>query len=233
MLIIGETFIPVDRVLTRLYEPWMAIVVVVMLALFAVVKRQFPSHVQLMGLNFSNYRIARQTFDEGEFSRRPEWFISLPGMVAGPALLLSLIAREWSIDCTGDSAHLFARLMTIIALVYVLKVAAANVVAALAHSPRCLRNYLGNTFLLMQTIALPLMFLGLVAALTAGWVVQAALAGGLALFALTYFLRIVRGIQAALEERIELNYIILYLCTLEFIPLAVMVKAWLHANTHC
>lgn len=225
--------LPLPREIVRLYEPWMALVLFVALVLFAVVKTQFPSYLQLIRWNFSNYRIARQTFEEAEVELRPEWLLMTPVMVSALALQVYLFTEASPVLCGGGGYLLFLRLTVIVTLVYLIKILAIRFVETVAAPTRTLRVYRGNAILLNQTIALPLLLLGLIAALSAGWLVEASLQAGAVLFASAYVLRLARGVSSAIEERIPLNYIILYLCTLEFLPLAVLAKAWYEVQSVC
>lgn len=225
--------LPLPRVIVRLYEPWMSVVLLGALVLFAVVKAQFPAYLQLIRWNFSNYRIARQTFEEGEVELRPEWLLMTPVMISALALHVYLFTEASPVLCGGGGYRLFLRLMLIIALIYFIKILAIRFVEIVAAPTRTLRVYRGNAILLNQTIAIPLLGFCLVSALSAGWMVEASLYAGAALFASAYLLRLARGVSSALEERIPLNYIILYLCTLEFLPLAVLAKAWYEVQSVC
>jgi hypothetical protein len=222
--------IPIEREVLRLYEPWMGFVFIGVLMAVAVIRRQFPAYVQMMGWNFSNYRIVRQTLEEGEFSQRADWLVMLPVALASLALFTYLVLAEWS-RTGGDAAlSLFSKLFGMLLCVYGLKLVAVNLVRTLTAPMRALANYIGNTFLLLNTLALPLLLLSLAAALSSGSLTRMVLVGGLVLVAAAYLLRVLRGIQAALNERIPLHYIILYLCSLEFLPSAVLIKAWMELH---
>lgn len=222
--------IPIERELQRLYEPWMGFVFIGILIAIAVIRRQFPAYVQMIAWNFSNYRIVRQTLEEGEFSQRADWLVMLPVALASWALFVYLVLTEWG--RTGDftSAALFGRLFAMLVIMYAVKLIAVNLVRTLTVPVRALANYMGNTFLLLNTLALPLLLLALAAALSSGSLTRMVLLAGLVLVGLAYLLRVVRGMQAALNERIPLYYIILYLCTLEILPSAVLIKAWMELH---
>lgn len=222
--------IPIERELLRLYEPWMGFVFIGVFTAVAVIRRQFPVYVQMMGWNFSNYRIVRQTLEEGEFSQRADWLVMLPVALSSFALFVYLVLAEWSRTGGGSALSLFGKLFVLLLCVYMLKLVAVNLVRTLTAPMRALANYIGNTFLLLNTLALPLLLLSLAAALSSGSLTRMVLVGGLVLVASAYLLRVLRGFQAALNERIPLYYIILYLCTLEFLPSAVLIKAWMELH---
>lgn len=225
--------LPLPRTIIRLYEPWMALVMFSSLVLFALVKTQFPSYLQLVRWNFSNYRIARQTFEEDEVELRPPWLLMTPVMIASLALLVYLYTEASPLFCGGGGGMQFLRIMVIIGLIYLIKLLTIRFVETITVPTKTLRVYRGNSILLNQTIALPLLLVCLVSALSAGWLVEVALKAGFVLFAFAYILRLLRGVSSAVQERIPLYYIILYLCTLEFLPLAVLAKAWYEVQSVC
>lgn len=218
--------IPIERELLRLYEPWMGFVFIGMLIGIAFFRRQFPGYVQMIAWSFSNYRIVRQNLEEGEFSQRADWLVMLPIGLTSMALFLCLSLAEWNRYGGASLAGLFGKLLAALVCVYGTKLIAVNLVRTLTAPYKALSNYIGNTFLLMNTLSVPLLLLMLAAALASGEMTRSLLVTGLALIGAAYMLRILRGVQAALNERIPLYYIILYLCTLEILPSAVLIKAW-------
>ena len=222
--------IPVERELQRLYEPWMGFVFIGVLIAIAIIRRQFPAYMQMISWNFTNYRIVRQTLEEGEVSQRVDWLVMLPVALTSWALFVYLVLAEWGRTGSGRSAGLFIRLFALLAIIYAVKLIALNLVRTLTVPARALANYIGNTFLLLNTLTLPLLLLALAASLSAGSLTRMVLIAGLVIVGLAYLLRVVRGMQAALNERIPLYYIILYLCTLEFLPSAVLIKAWMEVH---
>ncbi len=57
-----------------------------------------------------------------------------------------------------------------------------------------------------------------------GYVTEKLVWAGLALYALTYLLTLFRGLQICIKNRISIFYLFFYLCALEILPIAVVVK---------
>lgn len=229
----NERFIPIEREVSNLYEPWMFWVFIVALALIALVRIQFPAYMQLVRWNFSNYRIARQAFVENEPLIHTSWLLMFPVMLSGISLFVYLALAGDPELCMASSFSGFVRVALIVLGIFVLKMLVINLVNTVALKTAALRIYLGNTLLLEQSVSLALLILSAMMALAWGGPSSWMIYTGAGLLALVYFLRLTRGVLAALEERISLYYIILYLCALEFLPLAVLVKAWYLSLTHC
>jgi hypothetical protein len=230
---VNERFIPIEREVANLYEPWMFWVFIVALALIALVRIQFPVYAQLVRWNFSNYRIARQAFVENEPLIHTSWLLMLPVMLSGIALFLYLALQGTDAYCLPATFGSFLRIVLIVLGVFILKMLTINLVDTVAAKTAALRIYLGNTFLLVQSVSIVLLLLSAMMALAWGGPSDWMIYSGAGLLGFIYLVRLARGIIAALEERISLNYIILYLCALEFLPLAVLAKAWYLSLTHC
>lgn len=203
------------------------------LALLAIVRIQFPAYGQLVRWNFSNYRIARQAFAENEPLIHTSWLLMMPVMILGFALFAQLALHAVDPDCATLSLSMFLRICAILAIGLVIRLLAIDLLHTLAGKISALRIYLGNVLILNQSVSILFLALALAMALTYGGAELGVVISGVVLFGLTYLLRLIRGVMAAINERISLNYIILYLCALEFLPLAVMVKAWLLTHTGC
>lgn len=226
-------FEPIVREVDHLFEPWMGLVFLVSLIIVTVIKVQFPAFIQLMRWNFSNYRITRQAMAEGDFEYRSEMFLLFPVMLASLAWFLYLFITANVLLCYPEGIAAFLKLLLILGLMYGVKFASITLVNVLTGGATSLRIYVGNTLLLNLTIAAPLLVLSLMVALSTGGVQMGLFIAGAVLVVGAYLIRISRGVIASIQERIPLNYIILYLCTLEFLPLAVVVKAWLSIYGAC
>lgn len=214
----------IPRTIDRLYEPWMLWVFVASLAMLALVRVQFPRYIQLVRWSFNNYRIAKQTFAQGDFQSRPEWLITLPLTLFGYSMFLYLLINYMK----GPSAlgfMDFIRLVVMVGVIMILKVLAGYLVEALSHRFESIRVYLGNTFLIGTISGTALLLLSLAVALDLSDRSQWYFMVGLSIIALTYLFRLGRGVGHAISERISLNYIILYLCILEILPAGVLLKA--------
>ncbi len=226
-------FDPQIRAVDHLFEPWMGVVFVIALIIVTVIKVQFPAFLQMIRWNFSNYRITRQAMAEGDFEYRPEMLLLFPVMLAALAWYIYLNVTANPLLCYPEGVGAFLKLLLILGLMYGVKFVSIALVNELTNGTSALRIYTGNTLLLNLTMAAPLLVLSLMVALSSGPTQMGLLIAGACLIGGAYVLRIIRGVLASIQERISLNYIILYLCTLEILPLAVVVKAWLSVYGAC
>lgn len=201
------------------------------MALLAVYRIQFPNYLQIGRWNLGHYRIAKQLFAEGEFGLRIDWLIGFPVMSAGISLFVFLAQK--SVNPCFEGIGNYFTVLGIISIVLILKMLAISGAHTFGTRAVALRIYFGNTIILTQLTSFILMALSLIIALSYDadqtifvWI-------GFGILGLNYLIRLIRGTIAAFQERISLNYIILYLCTLEILPLAVLVKAWMSVQTTC
>ena len=219
------------RELSYLYEPWMLWIFISAMALLAIYRIQFPNYLQIGRWNLGHYRIAKQLFAEGEFSLRIDWLIGFPVMTAGISLFLFL-AQKFFNPCIEGFVH-YLVVFGIVSVVLLLKMLAISGTHTFGTRAVALRIYFGNTIILTQLTSFILMALSLIIALSYDADLRVYIWIGFGIMALNYLIRLIRGTIAAFQERISLNYIILYLCTLEILPLAVLVKAWMSVQTTC
>lgn len=219
------------RELSYLYEPWMLWIFVSAMALLAIYRIQFPNYLQIGRWNLGHYRIAKQLFAEGEFGLRIDWLIGFPVMAAGISLFIFLAQKAYNPCVEGFVSYLIV--FGVISLALILKMLAISGTQTFGTSAVALRVYFGNTIILTQLTSFILLALSLIIALSYDSDLEIYIWIGFGILLLNYLVRLIRGTIAAFQERISLNYIILYLCTLEILPLAVLVKAWMSAQTTC
>lgn len=200
------------------------------LAVIALVRVQYPKYIQLIGSNFTSYRIARQTFAQSEYQSRPEWIVSFIVTIVSISLFGYLNIISQSSDSSGGIVF-YLKILLATGLIFVLKIMAGLLVESLSKKLESIRIYLGNTFLISFLASAVLLPISLAMALdnsgniaVLGWI-------GLGVLGAAFLLRLARGVSHAISERIPLYYIILYLCTLEILPLGVLIKVILISYT--
>jgi hypothetical protein len=125
---------------------------------------------------------------------------------------------------TGLQAYL--QILLIVFLVFVLKLIVMEAAGSLSVKNDLLREYRANTLLFTILTGILLTPLCIGTSLTIGenedwiWII------GIAIYLFFYLIRLWRGAISALQQGVRFYYIILYLCTLEILPLAVLIKAW-------
>jgi hypothetical protein len=152
--------------------------------------------------------------------------VALTGIFLLSLPSLSYLAiKYWQIDALGTPGlGLFAKLLVLVLLIYICKVMVIRTVQLISHGDFGLGEYLHNLFLTSKAAGILLIPIIAFAAFSSLSVTTFFLIAGCIVFGLFYFFRISRGIGNALSLRIPPLYIILYLCTLEILPLLLFYK---------
>ncbi|MCH2199021.1 MAG: DUF4271 domain-containing protein [Flavobacteriales bacterium] len=214
------------REVDHLFEPWMTWFLLGALILVVLVKVQYPQYIQLLGYNFTNYRIAKQTFIDNEYQIKPDWLFMFPVLVIGHALFLFLFLKSSASFAIAEGVGPFLTMCFLVAMVFMLKIVAMQLVSTIGKPGNSLKVYYGNSILVSELTGSVLLLLSIAASLSEGGPAPLLIYVGIGIYLLSYLFRLFRGVIAAIENRITLNYIILYLCTLEILPFVVLLKVF-------
>jgi len=204
-------------------EVWMIALLCGALVLFAFVRVNYESYILLLKNGVLNYRIALHDIRESPILGRR----GLVYMI--PFALIFWALTSWGIvqsthPIIGDSNELVIDLFILLACCYLMKVICIRMIEGLLGAEFGLEEYLFNIIYFLELSAVlgfPLLILGLFGPIELASPIFIFL-GGLAIA--TYLWRVYRGIVSAFRYKAPLLYIILYLCTLEILPLLVLCK---------
>ncbi|MFM1932907.1 MAG: hypothetical protein RL226_2210 [Bacteroidota bacterium] len=217
---------PVVRTIDRLYEPWMAWLFVLMLIAITLTRvRSFAFFTLLRNVVF-NYRIARPDLIDSEYPGGRDWLIMWIPSVIHIALFFFLAIQSDADMTLATGLQAYLQILLIVFLVFVLKLIVMEAASSLSVKNDLLREYRANTLLFTILTGILLTPLCIGTSLTIGkneewiWII------GIAIYLCFYLIRLWRGAISALQQGVRFYYIILYLCTLEILPLAVLIKAW-------
>lgn len=218
--------IPELRPSPSLHEDWMPVIFLIALLSLAYVRIAYQRRLQRLFSSLARVQILRQVMrEELVFSHRASVllfmnFVLLTAMI----LYLAFVHYGWQLP-GGKGAAGYGVLAGAVALIYIGKLVLGRAMRTLLDEAGLIREYLFEVFLVNKALglfALPL-------AVALAYLNR----GNLDLiFSLTLFLglaalvfRVAKGLILSKAHRVSRVYIILYLCTLELLPLAVLVKA--------
>ncbi len=212
------------RIAEHLAEDWMIWLVLAALGSLAWAKFNYSAYVQLLTTGLFNYRLMRQEIREVPVLSRRGLVAMIPFSLLFWSLLLFLLLKWQAPSLAEDSASLMGRILVFFIGIYTLKFIMIQLLEGLLGREYGLEEYLFNVFYFLEFVALfgfPFLLLLMYFPLNqVSWI--APILFFLAL--LSYIWRLIRGIQGALSYRSPLIYIILYLCTLEILPMWVLVR---------
>jgi len=209
-----------------LYEDWMLMVFILVFIHIAYVRIAYQRRLQRLFNGLMRLQMLRQVMrEELVFSHRASVLLFFNFVMLG-ALVLYLSGKylAWQMPYgEGLSSYLFFALL--LALVYYGKLLFNRMLRWLFADSGLIREYLFEVFLVNKALGLFLIPLALGLAFVHIGAVQPVLMATIVLCGLMLLFRLIQGFRMSLSYRIPQVYIILYLCTLEILPLLVMLKA--------
>lgn len=201
-----------------------AVLIGVLVAL-AIVRYSYPKRMLRLAQALLRVRILFQLMRENMvLSHRSAvtLFLTFAGST-GLLIYLAAKAFNWPLY-TFMGFWLFPVLVAAVAGIYLWKIITVRLVQFLFGGNGGLSEYLNYSFVMNALLGVLWLPAILLAAVTLPDTARVILwiAGGI--FGLAWLIRIVQGIQFAIRQGVFALYIILYLCALEFLPLAVIAK---------
>ncbi len=210
----------------QLFEGWMLPVFLLILINIAYVRISYERRLDRLFSSLLRIQILRQIMrEELVFSHRASVLLFLNFCLAVALIAYSLLKYlELPLPLGGDWMG-FSLITAAVAMLYLGKLALSRFFRWVFEDEGLIREYLFEVFLVNKAFGISAIPLALALAfLNVGnlWPIFL-LAGLLALTAILF--RLVQGMRMASAYRISPLYIILYLCTLEILPLLLIAKA--------
>ena len=212
------------RIAEHLAEDWMIWLVIAGLAGLAWAKYSYSSYVSLLTSGLFNYRLMRQEIREVPVLSRRGLVAMIPFSLIFWTLFLYVLLKWKTPELAENPGELMIRIIVFFLGIYTLKFVVIQLLEGLLGKDFGLEEYLFNVFYFLEFVALigfPFLLMFMYFPLDQlQWLANI-------LFFLTitsYMWRLIRGIQGALSYRAPLIYIILYLCTLEILPMLVLYR---------
>jgi hypothetical protein len=163
--------------------------------------------------------------EELVFSHRASIVLTVVFFLTGSVYLYEIdnIFNLSIIDSEGFS--LWFNYLILLTMIYTIKVSSMQLVKLLANGDFGLEEYQYNVFLINNAAGVVLFPFVLVSAYLYKSEASGVLIAGGIVIGLFLFYRLTRGLFSAFSNRIPLFYIILYLCSLEILPLLILFKA--------
>ena len=214
---------PALRSASYIGEVWMIVLLCASLIIYAFVRVNYQSYFLLLKNGVLNYHLALQDIRESPILSRRGLVYMIPfalifwGLVSWGLIQSSTNVQDQTIELISD-------IYVVISACYLMKILCIRMIEGLLGAEYGLEEYLFNIIYFLElgsVLGFPLLILGLFGpAEYAGPIFM--FLGGIAIIA--YFWRVLRGIVSAFNYKAPLQYIILYLCTLEILPLLVLSK---------
>ena len=216
----------------------MVIVFLAVLVGHAWIRSNYPRRVSQLFSAAFNIRLMRQLMrEELALSHRGSIVLTAAFLlIFSLAIYLTMKFFNWTfLPFEGGLAYL--AILGTITVIYLLKSIWIGLLRWIMQGDFSLSEYNFNIYLFFKILGIILIPLTLLLALTPALVYepetqqiqssvvhQSMLFMTLGVMVIAYILRLMRGVTNALQHGVSLIYIIFYLCTLEFLPVALSIK---------
>lgn len=216
---------PIVRISPYLQEDWIYLVLLILLSVLAVVRYSYPKRMLRLAQALVRDRMLYNLMRENMvMSHRTAISMFLVFIVSSGLLAYLAVKLFATAAFTMIGFWLFPAIVLGFALVYTWKIVTVRLVQFVFGSNGGLSEYLNYSFVMNALLGVVWLPIILVAVVTLPHIAQGAIIGAAISFSLAWIVRVFKGIQYALTQRVFPIYIILYLCALEILPLAVIAK---------
>ena len=213
--------------LNRVSPDWVFPILLLVLAAFAWLRTYYNKYfVQIMAAFWNNNLTNQIVRDESILVQRASVILNiLFNLVAALFLYFVSIYYLWPLGGIGTGINRYLFFALIVTAAYAVKFLVLKICGYLFHITREMSTYLFNVFLINNILCLMLIPLVALFAfsnfINAGWLMVVSIT----LVMIAYLYRIVRGLAIGWTSAVfSPYYLFLYLCTLEFAPLLLLIK---------
>ena len=216
---------PILRPDPNLFEPWMTWVFLLVFALLAWVRVVYARRYRLLWRTILRLQILRQVMrEELLFSHRAS-LVLFTNFILSAGLLIYAAVRHYDLLEGGMNGFIFFLVLSLVLLgAYLLKFLSMSILGWLYRDEGLLREYRFEVFSVNKALGLILLPLALVVVTSNVGKLQILFTIALIIWVLFFLFRLVQGLVMSFAYRVSRVYIILYLCTLEILPLLLLLS---------
>lgn len=210
---------------SQMSETWMIPVFVICLLGLAWVRVNYGRRVPQLFSNLINVRLMRQTMREELVLTHRASLVLSGFFILQFGLLWYLVSVNWNLETVvGTGFEMYWKMTLLVVLVYFIKLLFIRVIQWITMGEHTLNEYEYAIFLSNKSLGLLLFPLLLCVIFLDPVGARYVLIASIGIALVFYLFRVIRGIFSAFTQSVRPVYIILYLCTLEILPLLLLVK---------
>lgn len=231
-MLLLEYITPNLRDSIKLEEGWMFVIFILIFSLLATVKWNYAKNFKELFSAVVNIRLLREILREEIVltSRASQLLITLALISISMFFYLGFAFLDYKLfGLEIDGFWYFLLILCCLLGLYFVKIISVSLIKILFEGDFTLTEYEFNYGLLLKLVGVLLIPVSLMLAYFATESQPMFLYLGILVICLSALWRWVRGVGNAVSSNISIVYIILYLCTLEFLPVAVMLKVLIRA----
>jgi hypothetical protein len=215
---------------SKMNPAWVSGVILICFFLFAIAQYSYFRRMQqLFKAFFANRLFIQLSRDGGLYRERISIFLFSSFIIAMSLFIFTIYDFYYTLpDSTGAEILLFVKIFIGVLLFYLLKMGLFNLSGIIFKSVKEASDYVLNIFIFGQIAGVALLpVIVLVAYIHSETMIYA----GVAMLTSLYLYRIFRGLViSGSNAKISVYYLFLYLCTLEILPLILILKALILFN---
>ncbi len=210
------------------YQPsqfnWTLLIGFLSVLLLIGLKSYYQKFVNQVINTIVNFQLADKLLREKNIIARRAFFMMNINFVLIFGLFLLLLASYWQIRLTNHYFYDYLIILALIISVLLARLLLLYLTGIIFETRQIINEQVHNSYLINKNLGLVLLPLVFTAVYTTQTISHIILFTGLILFAIATLYRLIRGFQIILRSGVLFYYAILYLCTLELLPLVIGSK---------
>ena len=204
---------------------WYFVIIVGILVFIAWIRVAYPKYITTLFISSYSFQTASKTYQEKSIiHRRVGYLFDILYFLSGALFLLQLYHFYDKDFLNSDNFGIFAISFAFLAALVMIRVLIMTLIGHIFNRFELFKSFLYHYYIFTKVIGIILLPFMAALPYTRGAIHNMLLYSALTLVALIIFLRAVRIIMFVRKNVLLLFYLILYLCTVELLPLTVIIK---------
>lgn len=210
---------------------WIVFFLLFLLGILAWVKKRYPRRTQRLVKSFVSVSFVKKL-------KKEEYFVSHVSTIVFSFVFVSICSLflwklvsadpgtlKWITNLIPFKKFTYLAIFVLVSIVFLLKIFLIKFINFFLRGNEFLEEYLGNYLVISFFVGI-LLFLPVMGYIFSNTLIKD-VSFWMAILVLAFFVvyLVVRGIFVAINHKVSIFYIILYFCTLEILPVLLMVKS--------
>ena len=204
---------------------WYFVIIVVILVFIAWIRVAYSKYITTLFISSYSFQSASKNYQEKSIiNRRVGYLFDIIFFISGALFLLQLYHFYDKDFLDTNNFGIFAISFAFLAALVLLRVMIMTLIGHIFDRFELFKSFLYHYYIFTKVIGIILLPFMAALPYTSGLIHNILLYSALSLVGLIFFLRAVRIIMFIRKNVLLLFYLILYLCTVELLPFAVIIK---------
>ena len=210
---------------------WYFIIIISVLVAFAWIRIAYTRFIAILFESSFNYLLASKIFKERSAVKRRVWMAFDLIYLLNGSLFLYLLFRFFDWDFVGENDFIQLSVsFGFLLVMMIIRIITMSVTGHIFDRYSLFSEFLYHFYIYNKLIGLVLLPFILAIPYTQGQLHVILIYTALSVVGIVYFMRFIRAVIFTLKKEVLIFYLILYLCTLEILPVLVIIKLILSLN---